>query len=74
MTSPLLGVLALDITLLLAGPMSSMILGDLGANVIQIERPETGRDTRGRGFPFDERGARAYFPCCDVSPRCRIHA
>ena len=38
-----------------------MILGDLGADVIKIERPEAGDDTRGWGPPFDERGESAYF-------------
>ncbi len=38
-----------------------MILGDLGANVIKVERPETGDDTRGWGPPFDARGESAYF-------------
>lgn len=38
-----------------------MILGDLGADVIKVERPGTGDDTRGWGPPFDERGESAYF-------------
>ena len=38
-----------------------MILGDLGADVIKIERPGSGDDTRGWGPPFDERGESAYF-------------
>ena len=38
-----------------------MILGDLGADVIKIERPGTGDDTRGWGPPFDARGESAYF-------------
>ena len=38
-----------------------MILGDLGADIIKIERPESGDDTRGWGPPFDERGESAYF-------------
>lgn len=40
-----------------------MILGDLGADVIKIERPGTGDDTRGWGPPFDSRGESAYFLC-----------
>jgi crotonobetainyl-CoA:carnitine CoA-transferase CaiB-like acyl-CoA transferase len=38
-----------------------MILGDLGADVIKIERPGSGDDTRGWGPPFDDRGESAYF-------------
>ncbi|HRN54515.1 MAG TPA: CoA transferase, partial [Gemmatimonadaceae bacterium] len=38
-----------------------MILGDLGADVVKIERPGTGDDTRGWGPPFDERGESAYY-------------
>ena len=38
-----------------------MMLGDLGANVIKVERPELGDETRGWGPPFDGEGASAYF-------------
>lgn len=38
-----------------------MLLGDLGADVIKLERPATGDDTRGWGPPFDDRGESAYF-------------
>jgi len=38
-----------------------MILGDLGADVLKIERPSTGDETRGWGPPFDARGESAYF-------------
>lgn len=38
-----------------------MILGDLGADILKIERPGSGDDTRGWGPPFDERGESAYF-------------
>jgi crotonobetainyl-CoA:carnitine CoA-transferase CaiB-like acyl-CoA transferase len=38
-----------------------MILGDLGANVIKVERPTAGDDTRGWGPPFDARGESAYY-------------
>jgi len=36
----------------LAGPLATMLLGDLGADVVKVERPETGDDTRGWGPPF----------------------
>ncbi len=42
-----------------------MMLGDLGADVIKIERPEVGDDSRGWGPPFDDRGESAYFLSCN---------
>lgn len=45
----------------IAGPLCSTLLGDLGASVIKVERRETGDETRGRGPPFDECGHSAYF-------------
>lgn len=55
------GIKVLDLSRVLAGPLCTMMLGDLGASVIKVERPEGGDDTRGWGPPFDERGESAYF-------------
>ena len=59
---PLAGVKVLDLTRVLAGPYCTMFLGDLGAEVVKIEQPEVGDDTRAWGPPFVG-GESAYFLC-----------
>ena len=57
---PLDGVLVADFSRVLAGPLCTMTLADLGARVIKVERPDTGDDTRAWGPPYSETGA-TYF-------------
>src|SRR5665213_1610642 len=51
----------LDLSRVLAGPLATMLMGDLGANIIKVERPGSGDDTRGWGPPFDSSGESAYY-------------
>jgi crotonobetainyl-CoA:carnitine CoA-transferase CaiB-like acyl-CoA transferase len=53
---PLEGVKVLDLSRVLAGPYATMVLGDLGAEVIKVEHPERGDDTRHWGPPFAGEG------------------
>lgn len=49
---PLSDITILDLTRILAGPFATQLLGDMGANVIKVERPGRGDDTRGWGPPY----------------------
>lgn len=60
---PLAGIRVIDLTRVLAGPFATMILGDLGADVVKVERPDGGDETRRWGPPWVEAagGMAAYF-------------
>jgi crotonobetainyl-CoA:carnitine CoA-transferase CaiB-like acyl-CoA transferase len=51
----------IDFSRVLAGPLATMVLADLGATVVKVERPGAGDDTRAWGPPFDDRGDATYF-------------
>jgi formyl-CoA transferase len=64
LSSPLEGYRILDLSRVLAGPYCTMMLGDLGAEVIKVERPGAGDDTRAWGPPFVG-GESAYYLCAN---------
>ena len=65
MDKPLAGLKVVELARILAGPWAGQLLADLGAEVIKVERPEVGDDTRHWGPPFAPDGASAYFHSCN---------
>jgi crotonobetainyl-CoA:carnitine CoA-transferase CaiB-like acyl-CoA transferase len=65
MDKPLAGLKVIELARILAGPWAGQLLADLGAEVIKIERPGSGDDTRGWGPPFAPDGSAAYFHACN---------
>ena len=74
-TGPLAGVTVVDLTRVLAGPVCTQMLGDLGADVIKIERPGAGDDTRRFAPPFlkgpdgNDTSESSYFMCANRNKR-----
>ncbi|GAB3790416.1 CaiB/BaiF CoA transferase family protein [Nocardioides ungokensis] len=68
MTAPLEGVVVADFSRVLAGPLATSTLADLGAEVVKVERPATGDDTRAWGPPWTETGS-SYFACANRSKK-----
>ena len=75
MTSALEGIKVLDLSRVLAGPWCTQILADLGADVVKIERPGVGDDTRSWGPPFlrdaegNDTDQATYFTACNRNKR-----
>lgn len=66
MDKPLTGIRVIELARILAGPWAGQLLADLGAEVVKVERPGGGDDTRGWGPPFVEgEGSAAYFHGCN---------
>jgi crotonobetainyl-CoA:carnitine CoA-transferase CaiB-like acyl-CoA transferase len=73
-SAALAGVKVLDLSRVLAGPSATQTLGDLGADVVKVEHPHGGDDTRSWGPPFVEDDAQnnvetSYFACCNRNKR-----
>ena len=68
---PLAGIRVLDLTRALAGPFATMVLGDLGADVIKVEDVWHGDDTRRWGPPFKVTTPPTSCPSTGTSAACR---
>jgi crotonobetainyl-CoA:carnitine CoA-transferase CaiB-like acyl-CoA transferase len=68
-SGPLSHLKVLDLSRVLAGPWATQFLGDLGAQVIKVEKPGQGDDTRAWGPPWFEGGVSAYFTCANRNKR-----
>lgn len=66
------GLLIADFGRVLAGPYATMLLGDLGADIVKIERPDGGDDTRMWGPPFTDDGEATYFLSVNRNKRSEI--
>jgi len=66
---PLAGLRVLDLSRILAGPFATQVLADLGADVIKVERPGSGDETRRWGPPFAATGDATYFYACNRGRR-----
>jgi crotonobetainyl-CoA:carnitine CoA-transferase CaiB-like acyl-CoA transferase len=75
MAGPLQGLKVLDLSRVLAGPWAGQLLADLGADVVKVERPEQGDDTRAWGPPYvhdaagRETSETSYFQCANRNKR-----
>ncbi len=69
MTGALDGLLVADFSRVLAGPYATMLLADLGATVVKVERPGAGDDTRSWGPPFAADGQSTYFQSVNRNKR-----
>ena len=68
-TGPLAGIRIADFSRVLAGPYATMMLGDLGAEIIKVERPTDGDDTRSWGPPHAADGTSTYFQSVNRNKR-----
>ncbi|MBC7734813.1 MAG: CoA transferase, partial [Bacteriovorax sp.] len=72
---PLSGIRVLDLSRVLAGPWAGQLLADLGADVVKVERPGAGDDTRAWGPPYlkdeagNDTGEAAYYLCANRNKR-----